>query len=195
LRGSIVATLLNHGAFSQSDVAVTSGLLLVYAIGLTAHLLDELMPRAFFALQDTLTPLWTTLVVVLINVVVSIFAVTRWGVAGIPLGLTVAAIVEAVVLVYLLERRLKGLMSPTALRHIHRCLNAGLAAIGAGTLAVATFGLDITGPFVANLAHLIIGGIFVGAVYVGLAWLYGVDEHEQIIERFGRSLRRAPKAP
>ena len=57
----IVRMLFEHGAFSAADTAATAQALTWLALGLPAHVLVKALSPAFFARDDTLTPLFATL--------------------------------------------------------------------------------------------------------------------------------------
>ena len=53
--------LFEHGAFTAADTAATARALMWLALGLPAHVLVKALSPAFFAREDTLTPLLATL--------------------------------------------------------------------------------------------------------------------------------------
>ncbi len=57
LREPIVRMLFEHGAFTALDTAATANALMWLALGLPAHVLVKALSPAFFAREDTLTPL------------------------------------------------------------------------------------------------------------------------------------------
>ena len=57
----IVRLLFEHGAFTAADTAATAQALMWLALGLPAHVLVKALSPAFFAREDTLTPLLATL--------------------------------------------------------------------------------------------------------------------------------------
>src|SRR5258708_34828921 len=61
LGAPIVRLLFEHGAFTALDSAATAHALMWLALGLPAHGLVKALSPAFFARDDTLTPLWATL--------------------------------------------------------------------------------------------------------------------------------------
>jgi putative peptidoglycan lipid II flippase len=67
------------------------------------------LARAFYALQDTATPVAAAVVAVVVNVVVGIALVGPLGLAGLATAIAVGAWIEVVVLMVLLERRMPGL--------------------------------------------------------------------------------------
>ena len=53
----IVRLLFQHGAFTAADTAATAQALMWLALGLPAHVLVKALSPAFFAREDTRTPL------------------------------------------------------------------------------------------------------------------------------------------
>ncbi len=57
----IVRMLFEHGLFTAADSEGTGNALVWLALGLPAHVLVKALSPAFFAREDTVTPLWATL--------------------------------------------------------------------------------------------------------------------------------------
>ena len=181
LRLPLIGLLYQHGAFRTSDAMLTSGALLFYAIGLFAHLADELLPRAFFALRDTRTPLATTVAAVVANVALSLLLVPRMGIDGIALGLTAAACLEMALLIGFLQRKLPAMWDRSFGRDLAVYASAALPAWLAATVVAAFIALWPIRPFWQNLLSLTLGGVAGGLVYVGAAALLGCREHERAL--------------
>ena len=71
LRDSIVATLLEHGAFDAAATRLFADALLFYSIGLFAHAAIEIVSRGFYVLGDTRTPVALAVASMLLNIVLS----------------------------------------------------------------------------------------------------------------------------
>src|ERR1700722_15222019 len=61
LSGPVVRMLFEHGAFTAADTTATASALIWLALGLPAHVLVKALSPAFFARDNTTTPLWATL--------------------------------------------------------------------------------------------------------------------------------------
>ena len=82
--------------------------------------------RAYYALHDTVTPLWMSVLNIVLNLAVEIPLMWWLGTAAIALGTTVSFSVQTLVMVYLLDRRLDGI----GLREIaHSTLKMLLATV------------------------------------------------------------------
>ena len=105
----ITAFLLRSGSFDASSTDLVVGALVFYSIGLFAHSGIEIMSRGFYALSDTRTPVAFAVVSMIVNLVLSVALVWPFGIKGLAAALSVATIIEFVLLARTLGRRLSGL--------------------------------------------------------------------------------------
>jgi putative peptidoglycan lipid II flippase len=105
LRREVVTLLFDYGRFDRDAIQLTADTLLFFMLGLAAHSLIIVLARAFYARQDTRTPVATALVSVAVNVVVSIATIESLQLAGLALGIAVGAWVEATQLMLFLRRK------------------------------------------------------------------------------------------
>ncbi len=106
LRESIVATLLEHGAFDEAASNLVGDALFFYAIGLFAHAAIEIVSRGFYVLGDTRTPVALAVASMLLNILLCALLVGPLELKGLALALSISAIAEFAVLVLLLHRSL-----------------------------------------------------------------------------------------
>jgi putative peptidoglycan lipid II flippase len=122
LSGPIVEMFFKRAAFDDQDVAMVAWALVWYAVGLVAHSLLEIVTRAFYALHDTMTPVWVGGGAMVLNLVLSIVFAwglervgrTYWATAyqpwmplgGLALANSLATILETATLSLLLHGRL-----------------------------------------------------------------------------------------
>ncbi|MDQ3553973.1 MAG: murein biosynthesis integral membrane protein MurJ [Chloroflexota bacterium] len=136
LREWVVLTAFSWGGMSEGALATTSGLLAVFLVGLTAHCLNLILSRAFYALEDTRTPVAVTLVQVAVGIIVTILASGLIGPVGLAVGTASAAWLKSAVLFFLLTRRMGGPPVALVVRHALTALGAGSAAAAAGVAVV-----------------------------------------------------------
>src|SRR5262249_7098120 len=98
LRTEVVRLLFAYGRFDESAVDAAAGALGVFLLGLPAHGLIAVLARAFYADQETRTPVAGALIAVAINVVVSVATAPSLGIRGLALGIALGAWVEAIFL-------------------------------------------------------------------------------------------------
>jgi putative peptidoglycan lipid II flippase len=106
----LVATIFYGGEFSGSDVRMTALSLQAFALGLLGFSLVKILAPAYFAREDTKTPVKVGLIALAINFVLSVtlaWALTRAGYEGTHAGLALATSVAAVANAWLLWRGLR----------------------------------------------------------------------------------------
>jgi len=190
LREPLVALLFQRGAFGAEDSQLVAWALLWYAAGLLGHSVMELASRAFYAQQDTRTPVLVGTGAMGLNVALSltlpgIFISAGWMPhGGLALANSAATFLEMLALLWLMSRRLKGLEGARLWQALAQaCL--GSAAMG---LAIWAWG-SMIGP--APLWVVVGGGVGLGlVVYAVVVWLLRVTELSELISLLLRRMRR-----
>lgn len=72
LAGPLLTTLFHYGAFGAHDVAMSSYSLMAFAAGLLAYILIKVLAPAFYARQDTRTPVRIGVIALLANTVIGV---------------------------------------------------------------------------------------------------------------------------
>jgi putative peptidoglycan lipid II flippase len=106
----LITTIFYGGEFSRLDVELSALSLQAFAIGLVGFSFVKILAPAYFAREDTKTPVRVGLIALLVNLVLSvIFALvlTRIGFAGTHAGLALAISIAALVNAWLLYRGLR----------------------------------------------------------------------------------------
>lgn len=132
---AIVEIVYGRGNFQQQSIALTALALACYAPRFVFAGIREVLTRAFFALQDTKTPMVISAVGVGCNILFSILFVRKLGMAGIALGTVVSVFVIAVLLLW--KARVRLAMLP--LRIFFLSLAKQLAAGAVLILALVLF--------------------------------------------------------
>ncbi len=117
LAGPLVTTLFHGGIFDDHDVRMTVLALRAYAVGLIGFTFVKILVPAFFAREDTRTPVRIGIIALAVNVVLSVASawyLTRIEFAGPHVGLAAATSVAAILNALLLYRKL---VLDSALRH------------------------------------------------------------------------------
>ena len=96
--GLVTAVLFERGAFTASDTAATAAALAIYAFGLPAFVLQKVLQPAFFAREDTRTPLRCAVVSMVVNVVIAVAGAPLAGYLAAAVATTVAGWVNLVLL-------------------------------------------------------------------------------------------------
>jgi len=99
----IIHILFERGAFSSEDTIYTSQVLSIFSLGLPAYILIKVLITCFFARQDTKTPLYISLITVLLNVAISLMLIGTMREMGIALATAISAWVNALLLFFILK--------------------------------------------------------------------------------------------
>ncbi len=102
----IVACLFQRGAFTFHDTQQTNYALLCYTLGLWAFSGLKVVTQAFFSLKDTKTPLWVSIIAVVVNLGGGIILMGPMAHGGLALATSIAAAVNVIILFVILIRRL-----------------------------------------------------------------------------------------
>lgn len=136
LAAPLLATLFYGGIFSRLDVTMAAVSLQAFALGLVGFSFVKILAPAYFAREDTRTPVKYGLIALAVNFVLSVFMawyLTRIGYAASHAGLALATSVAAIVNAWLLYRglRVRRLLTHTSGwgRLLLRALVANVAMI------------------------------------------------------------------
>jgi putative peptidoglycan lipid II flippase len=185
----VVRLLFEHGVFGAEDTVATARALMWLSLGLPAHVLVKALSPAFFAREDTLTPLLATLKGLAVAILSALVLGRLFGAGGIAAGIALGAWSSAFALI----RRgaaISGFsIDPAARRRLPRIAAAVLAM---GALLWLAERLALTPAAGAHgvvqaalLAMLIAGGL---AVYGLLLTLFGAVNWAESIQ----SVRPSP---
>ena len=94
----IIRVLFEHGAFTAADTIETARALSILALGLPAHVLVKVLSPAFFAREDTKTPLFATIFGVVAAVACGLVFGRTYGASGVAASISLGAWASAGIL-------------------------------------------------------------------------------------------------
>ncbi len=139
----IAAGLFGYGRFDAADVRATAQALAAFSLGLPAYILIKVLTPAFYARQDTRTPVRFGLIAVAVNLVLNLALIVPLQHVGPPLATAIASTVNVVLLYWTLVKR--GHFAPDA-RLKRRAWRLVLAALAMG--AALWFAQDLVAGYV-----------------------------------------------
>ncbi len=132
LRLPITKLIYQRGEFTAQDTALTAYALLFFCLGMWAYALLDVVPRAFYALQDTWTPLKIALIAVVVDIALSLLLIQPLRLGGLALAFALATAVQVLLLLVALQDKIGfGLDAAT-----RRFLRNALLATGAMALTL-----------------------------------------------------------
>jgi putative peptidoglycan lipid II flippase len=190
LAGPITSVFFQYGLFSERSAERTAGALVFFALGLIGHIVVHVLTRAFYAMQDTRTPVLWAIFAVAINVPLMAVLVGPMGVEGLALALSISAVLEVIALVWALHRRIESVEEGAVIGALGR---AAVAATAAGLLMLG--GLTVVhasapGLLANGVGRLLVVGVLTaagGAIYLLVAAALRSPELGQVRSLLRRS--------
>lgn len=199
----VTAALFGYGAFTADDVRRTAAVLAILAFGIPAHALVFYMTRAYYALRKAVVPVSLSLAIVVgLNSFLGWLGRTFLGLGGPALSITVTAWLNALLLLFMVSRRLNDRTLG------RRVLGMVLPTAAAGAAAGAVYGamawvlrwfveggvLPLHGlpwPGALSWLQLVFGGLAGLIVYGTVLWRWNVPEWRQLVGLLRRRTKHA----
>lgn len=125
LKVPIIRLLFQRGAFDSNDTIATATAFFYYGLGLTAFGVREIVNAAYFALQDTRTPMVVGISSLVLNIILNLVLVRYLAHGGLALATSIAAIVYVSFILFLLHRKLQGINGRELIHTLVKIVAAG----------------------------------------------------------------------
>ncbi len=175
--------MFQHGQIDGHSALLIARSAMIYAGAIWAFSLLQIVSRAYYALHDTRTPLVMSVVNILINLVVEIPLLWWMGESGMAVGTVVSFAVQAVVMLWMLDRKIGGLNLRQSAGSIVKML------IATTVMGVVCFGLKFSpvypqghGRAAWALQLFLLLGIGAGT-YLGVCAMLGVTMMNDFLPR------------
>jgi putative peptidoglycan lipid II flippase len=186
LRAQVVRLVLGIGEgtqFTFSDTKLVAESLGLFCISLFAQALVPLFTRAFYAMQNTLTPVIIGFITIASNLVITFYLTGKLGIAGMALAYSVTNIINLALLIMELHRRLGNIHDEYL---IINCLKIIIASLLGG--AGAYVALYMIAPVVNMQTYwgVLIQGMGAGAIgvicYLITGFIMGLSESHDLVK-------------
>jgi putative peptidoglycan lipid II flippase len=203
---SFAILLFGYGAATPQQALLMGLIVSVFMLGLLPFTLFYVLLRGFYALEDTRTPFWITVVfsAVLLALAYPLFAIAPAAggtqVAAIALAYSLSYWIGLVLAWWLLARRLGPMQSGRTAWMLTRTVIAAAVAVGAmllvlramlsGQPPLETIDWAFRGTL---LATVVVSSIVGGLVFLGAAWALRIREVSDVlslVRRMGSRLSR-----
>lgn len=189
----IIAFLYQRGEFTAETTQMVTWALVWYAAGLVFHSVLEVLVRAYYAMQDTKTPVLVGAVAMMLSIGLSLLFSTLFQSlgwmphGGLALAVSVSTALEVTTLFLIMRKRLGGIEDREMARGF------GSAALGTlGMVAALVLWQQVTGS--APLIVIALGGVVVGGAVYSLALIaLRVPEVGQLLSMLRRLASRVFK--
>lgn len=197
LSEDVVTVLFQYGKFTGADTAVVAPVVQMFAIGVAAWCLHPVLMRAFFARQNSWTPISIgTLTTALFIALCALLRTTELGYLALPLAGSLSAYALVAALLIALRAQMKGLDVAQLVATFAKCLVAGAAM--AAVLAVGDWALPRGEGLLSNfwaLVRLVGLGLLGAWLYYGMTRAMKMSETRYIERALNRLARRAEPLP
>lgn len=127
LRAQIVRLILGAGVFSWRDTVLTANTLGWFSISLFAQSLIPVFARAFYATQNTKTPVKIAILGFVVNIIGCLILGTLIGVGGLALAFSLASIVNFGLLYFYFDKKIFPLPSKEIIVSVLRIVGLSIA--------------------------------------------------------------------
>lgn len=187
LGGPIIRIFFERGMFDAFSTAMTYRALMAYSLGLWAYSGSRVMVSAFYAFQDTKTPVKVATFSLVANLILSLLLMGPMGHSGLALALTLSSSIQIAIMLYYLKRKITGWDVKPILISAGKSLLAsmimGLAIYYAGAHWSPPRPASGTVALGLHLAVLIVLGLL---VYLVTALMLGCSEMDSLLNRMRR---------
>lgn len=104
----VIRIIYQHGRFGIDDTLATTAVLRAYSIGLVFYALIKILGPAFYALDDTKVPVKASIISIIVSIILSLSLIKPFGYISLPFSSSMAAIVNAGFLFFVLQKRVGG---------------------------------------------------------------------------------------
>jgi putative peptidoglycan lipid II flippase len=180
----IVNILFGRGAFDSEATVMTSNAVFYYTIGMLGYGLREVLSRAYYALQDTKTPMINAVIALVINIFLNIILSRYLGIGGLALATSISAYVSAGLLLFTLYKKV-GI----ALNNVFRVIIKGLIAstlMAVITRVILNYLVNYLNPNISLIFAMFLGFIF----YFIVLYILKIEGLEEVINTIKSKIKR-----
>ena len=187
LRAQAVRLIYGHGAFGWEATRFTVTVLAFITFSLVAQALIPLLARAFYAMQDTKTPLTISLITLVLDVALAWPLMHQWKLVGLAVALSISTLVNLYLLASILAKRLEGFSWREIWIFLARIVPASVVMGGGGYVMLRVMDLIIdTHRTLGLAAQTGVTMIVMTLTYLAVCQLLKVPEVALVMRRLGR---------
>ena len=196
IMGESVFNLFESGEWTRASTRAAAWALAFYASGIAGFTLLEVLSRAFYALEDTATPVIIGSIAMVSNIILNLILIqyigdpqslARGAFAGLALANALTTLVEALVLWVLMRRRI-GARGSVAGLHDGLILRSAAGSLLA-TLAMALGLWILTALAPQSGWQLALFGMLIGgAIFFGVGYAFNLSETRALFAPLVRRL-------
>ncbi len=180
----IISVVFERGEFTAEASAITGNALFFYSFGMIGYAVCEVLNKSFYALSDGKTPMFTSLIGIVVNLIsaVLLVGVLKLGVGGLALSSAVSSTVMGICLLYMINKRRQGVINKEFIMNIVKILVCGVLAFLVAK-GIDTFGVNMGRGTLITILRLCVSAAPALIVYIGIGYLLKVSEIRALFDK------------
>ena len=178
LSNDIIKLIYERGEFTATSTYLTGGALTYYAIGMIGYGLMEILNKAFYAMQDSKTPMKISALAIIMNILLSIGLVKVNDYLGLPLAASITSIITAILMIYAINKKMNGIVDK---KTTVECAKTIVSALIMGVVVYLIAKINIKHQII-TLAVSVLSGVIVYFITMLVLKSETIDEFKKIIK-------------
>ena len=197
-REPLIRLLFMHGNFHEFHMRETAWTLLFYALGIPAFCATKVILPMFYARKEMVTPLKISLCAIAVNLIASPLLMLIWRQGGIALATVLSAMVNNLLLLFVLARQNFGLpFGPVLQTAVKAVLGSVAGACCIFYYAPVREFLEkrqaLSAHLPGDLLPLVLAAAGFGAVYLFCSLVFRMSEPGEMLQSLRRGRRHCQK--
>ncbi len=191
LRREVILLLFQRGRFDAAATDHTASVLIFMLVGSFAFAANTIVPRAYYALQDTLFPAIYGTLAVLLSIPLYLVGLKLMGAGGVALAASLSAILQVVVLYTLWNRRQHNNGRPVYLFYLKMMafgVPVGLVLVWIRNVIISY--IDSTTLIGSGLICVIVGAVFM-VILMGTGYGLRISEITRLVDKLGERFKKS----
>lgn len=189
LLGEPIVSIFERSEWTSESTQATAWALGFYATGIAGFTLLEVLSRAFYALEDTWTPVIIGIGAMISNIILNLILIqfigdpnslARGSFAGLALANASTTVIESLVLWWLMRRRIGHLGDVAGINDTAIIKSASGAMIASFMMGVGLWIVTQTLPF-SGFTVALIGGIVGAVIFFGIGYMFNLSETRALL--------------
>ncbi len=101
----VITTLFKYGKFTETDVIMTSRILIAYTLGLTGLIFIKIITPCFYSQYNTKIPIKIAILNLIFTQIINIFTIKLFKYAGLALSISISSYINSIILYLQLKKK------------------------------------------------------------------------------------------
>ncbi len=158
----IIMALFQRGSFDFTSTQITTSALIFFALALYPLTVKDIFVRAFYALENTFTPVLIGFVQIAIYIVAAVLLIPIMGFSGAAFGWAIGGVFSTLILGFLLWRKIGNFISKLFIQSSIKVLLSSLA------MGIGLYGFNLISTTWSVYLQVLIAIILAVVIYGGM---------------------------